>query len=52
MTTPTNLYEYYQGQGQALPSVSARASTAASAGVTGTYTGTAVQNAQVLFGLQ
>jgi len=47
-----NLYEYYTGQGQALPSVTARAADAAKAGVIGAYTGTAAQNAQLLTYLQ
>lgn len=51
MATPTNLSEYYAGQGQALPTVQARQSTAAKAGITG-YTGTAGQNATLLSYLQ
>lgn len=47
MTKPTNLYEYYQSQGQALPSVAERATAAAAAGIQG-YTGTAEQNSQLL----
>ena len=45
---PTNLSQYYQQQGQALPSVSTRASDASKAGIQGTYTGTAEQNNQLL----
>jgi len=42
MATPTNLAQYYSGQGQSLPSVSARSGVASQAGVTGPYTGTAI----------
>ena len=48
MFAPATLYEYYQSQGQALPSVSARAPLYAQAGGQGTYTGTASQNTQLL----
>lgn len=51
MATPTNLSEYYAGQGQALPTVQARQSTAAKAGITG-YTGTGDQNVTLLAYLQ
>ena len=45
---PTNLYEYYKSQGQALPSIADRAGDAAKAGIQGAYTGTADQNNQLL----
>lgn len=45
---PTNLYDYYTGQGKSLPSVNARKSLAAEAGISGNYTGTAEQNVQLL----
>lgn len=45
---PTNLFEYYQGQGKSLPSVQERAPLAQQAGITGVYTGTAEQNTQLL----
>jgi len=51
MPTPTNLYEYYQSQGQALPSVQDRQGSATSAGISN-YTGTAAQNTQLLAYLQ
>lgn len=46
-----NLYEYYTGQGKALPSVADRQTTATSAGITN-YTGDANQNATLLNYLQ
>lgn len=48
---PTTLSEYYSSQGQALPSVSARQSQAAQAGIQN-YSGTAQQNTQLLGYLQ
>lgn len=48
---PTTLSEYYSSQGQALPSVSARQSQAAQAGIQN-YSGTAAQNTQLLGYLQ
>lgn len=42
-----NLFEYYKGQGQALPSVQQRQSVAAAAGISG-YRGTADQNTKLL----
>jgi hypothetical protein len=42
------LYDYYSSKGQALPSVADRTGDAAKAGITGTYTGTADQNNQLL----
>lgn len=50
MATPTTLNDYYGSQGQALPSVSTRAATYASAGLgdAGSYTGTAAQNTALL----
>jgi len=47
----TTLYEYYQSQGQNLPSVEQRKSTASQAGISN-YTGTAQQNTQLLGYLQ
>lgn len=47
MANPTNLYEYYQSQGQSLPSVSERAALAGNAGIQN-YSGTASQNQQLL----
>lgn len=47
MATPTNLYEYYTSQGQALPSVQARKTVASQAGIAN-YSGTAQQNQQLL----
>jgi len=44
---PTNLNEYYTGQGQALPTVQQRQDVATKAGITG-YTGTAEQNGTLL----
>lgn len=44
---PTNLNQYYQSQGLSLPSVQARAATAAQAGIQN-YTGSAGQNQQLL----
>lgn len=46
-----NLYEYYTGQGQALPSVADRQSKATEAGITN-YTGTSDQNKSLLGYLQ
>lgn len=43
----TNLYEYYTQQGQKLPSVKERQSTAQKAGISN-YKGTAEQNSQLL----
>lgn len=48
MTSPNNLFEYYQSKGQALPSVSARAPIYAQYGGTGAYTGSTTQNAFLL----
>lgn len=50
-SSPTNLYQYYTSQGQALPSIQARQGIATQAGITG-YTGTAAQNNQLLGYLQ
>lgn len=50
-TTPTNLYEYYQGQGQSLPSIQERSGIATQAGIQN-YTGSAQQNASLLAYLQ
>lgn len=47
MAPPTNLYEYYTSQGQALPSVQARKTVASQAGIAN-YSGTAQQNQQLL----
>jgi len=47
----TNLSEYYASQGQSLPTVQDRQSTASQAGIQG-YTGTAQQNATLLGYLQ
>ena len=47
MASPTNLYEYYSSQGQALPTVQARQTLATQAGIQG-YSGTAQQNTQLL----
>lgn len=44
---PTNLNEYYTGQGRALPTVQQRQDVATKAGITG-YTGTAEQNGTLL----
>jgi hypothetical protein len=44
---PTNLNEYYTGQGQALPTVQQRQDVATKAGITG-YIGTAEQNGTLL----
>lgn len=49
--TPSNLYQYYTGQGQALPSVADRQGVASQAGIQN-YTGTAQQNATLLSYLQ
>lgn len=46
--TPINLYQYYTGKGQALPSVTARAPLAISAGIKGPYTGSEDQNKTLL----
>lgn len=51
MAQPTNLYEYYTGQGQALPSVQARQGIAGQAGIQN-YSGTANQNNALLAYLQ
>jgi len=48
MANPTNLNEYYQSQGQALPTVQARAPLYAQYGGTGAYSGTAAQNSFLL----
>ena len=45
---PTNLYQYYTGQGKKLPTVAERTGDAVKAGVTGAYTGTADQNNKLL----
>ncbi len=45
---PSNLYEYYTSKGQALPSVSDRASVATKAGITEPYTGSETQNKTLL----
>lgn len=47
MPSPTNLYEYYSSQGQALPSVQARQTIASQAGIQN-YTGSGDQNATLL----
>lgn len=54
MPTPTNLYEYYTQQGQALPTVQARSSIYEQAGLgaANTYQGTAAQNTSLLSYLQ
>lgn len=49
---PTNLYEYYQGQGQNLPTVQERAPLYAQYGGQGSYTGSAQQNQFLLGQLQ
>ena len=54
MPTPTNLYEYYTGKGQKLPSVQERSSIYERAGLGSalSYTGTAPQNTALLGYLQ
>ena len=47
-STPTNLYLYYTGLGQNLPSVADRAPLYTKAGGTGAYTGDATQNGFLL----
>lgn len=51
MQQPTNLNEYYTGQGKSLPSISERQSIAGQAGIQG-YTGSAAQNQTLLNYLQ
>lgn len=48
MPNPTNLSQYYQGQGQALPSVSQRSSLYSQQGGQGSYTGSLSQNTFLL----
>lgn len=48
----TNLYEYYTGQGQALPSMSQRSGLYSSYGLGGGYSGSSAQNAALLSKLQ
>lgn len=45
--TPTNLYEFYTGQGKSLPSIADRQNSAKEAGIQN-YAGTAEQNTQLL----
>lgn len=52
MPAATNLQGYYSGQGQALPSITARAQLYSSNGGTGNYMGSAQQNQYLLGKLQ